>query len=142
MDGVEGSGGYGLANATVALGSCTCKAHSTVYVYIKGEENLPCKSTSARASHDDSISLMQMLPPNSCKYAMKRSSHVRSNIRCTDFRIRVCPMGVIAVDIEPLGTNSTVQKESSSMPPHQEKVDRGKLMVDANSSWVSFWVSC
>jgi hypothetical protein len=46
-------------------------------------------------------------------------------------------MGVIEVGIEPPGDNSTLQKESSSMPPHQEKVDRGKLMIDPNSSWVN-----
>lgn len=61
MDGVEGSGGFGLVNATVTLGSCTCKTHSTVYVFIKGEENLPCKWTSARASDDDSMFSARMV---------------------------------------------------------------------------------
>ena len=44
---------------------------------------------------------------------------------------------MIAVGIESLGANSTLHKESSLMPPHQEKLDRGKLSIDANASWVN-----
>jgi hypothetical protein len=47
-------------------------------------------------------------------------------------------MGLITGSVEPLVDNSTFNKESSLMPPpHQEKVERGKLVKDANSSWVS-----
>ena len=47
-------------------------------------------------------------------------------------------MGVITGKVEAFVDNSTLHKESSSMPPpHQEKMDRGRLVKDANSSWVN-----